>query len=438
MTLFFLAMLTAASVANAEAPPSLTLKELSAEGSKLTGTVSVMGDNSTPSFRSIQKNQDLRTSATRLPLDLWILFDNSALCEKHSADRRLSAYLKKLNDEMPSRTRASLLLYRRGALEVLAMQEPIAALQMEKVHCQSDTVSADPEKALQHVLGTSLATGLKREIWILSSGNVGISSATLAKLKEEKSALHLFVYNPAVFGALTSLLDSQRSKMGAEFYSSRLLADESMELPSRTFQLTALVPGDISQKTAFSASLVQDGKAIQSAPISISLAPDRKAGWLNLLWEAACYGLGLGLGVYLGFKVYRYYCAKYCGQCAVRMRHEDKVCPFCFEKGGAYLVAQSPTGQEPSLSSLVAPLHDAITSIGTHRKSALRCIRHKGERRQIFFKVQRDVNSFLLLPGAHAVFVNGVAVLKGRYLASGDSVQVLGTQFRFIQNERAN
>jgi hypothetical protein len=423
------------------APPALgiTLRQLKAGTGSVEGVASVHNaGTAAPTLHTVERNLDLRTSSKREPLDLWLVLDNSALCAKYRADQTLSAWASTLARELPSASRVSLLTFRRGAFETLATQQSIDSLPLAKLRCQPTTVSAEPERALAYVNETDVPSGLTRAVWILSSGNASISNKTLTRLRDSGSELTLLFYNPFVFNALAPLFDSMRSTMGDGMFYAQVLGESAAELPARIYHLQAALPeGAAASATLLAKVQAGDRKAV-SAAATVKLPPAVGPSVLDRVLIAA---LSILLAVALGyaiFRVVRYYLARRCSGCKTRLRFSDATCPFCFEKDGAYLVAANPLGAAPPAThSLVSALHAQTTQVGTHRRSQIRCLRHLGEKRAVFFKIQRKADSFHLQTANLPVYVNGLPVSTGRYLASGDRIRVGGADFKFVQNQRS-
>ena len=405
---------------------------------KVSARATLIGKTATEiSLFSVDKNAVVRSSVRKEPLDLWLLLDNSALCARNQATQTLSQWIGQLGSELPAASRVSLLTFRRGAFETLATQQPVGSLPVSKLRCETSSVSAEPERALAFVNDTDIPAGLSRAVWILSSGNLTASRSTLQRLKESGSHVSIFLYNPVVFPALAPVFDSLRQSLGEELFLAQAVT-AGAPLPSRTVRLEADVPAGISGTGLFQIKAKQGDQSVASNVSSVRLPPARQASQLErtLFWIAVC--LGVGLLAYAGLRITRFYRTKYCGQCGNRQRHADAVCGFCFAPEGAYLAVQNPLGGEtPTGSPLLAPLHATRTAIGTHRKSALRCLRAVRERRKIFFHVEKQDSAYQLVPGAVAVFLNGMPVQTPRYLAAGDQILAHGAQFRFVQNRRS-
>lgn len=409
------------------APLSVTLRQLQSSSTLVQAVATVHGAAESPSLHTVEHGADLRSSAHKEPLDLWLVLDNSALCAKYRADQTLSTWATALARELPAASRVSLLTFRRGAFEMLATQQSLDSLPLGKVHCQVGSVSAEPERALAYMNETEIPPGLSRAVWILSSGNASVSQKTLTKLRENGTELSLIFYNPFVFTALAPLFDSLRATMGEGLFHAQPL--DSAELPSHTYRLQAALPNGSGNSLALVARVQARDRKAASSVATVALPPAAGPSLLHQILVGLAYLLVALAVLYCLYRVVRYYRPRHCAQCSSRLRFSDSTCAFCYEAEGAYLVAAAPLA--------INTLDKEQTQVGTHRRSAIRVLRRVGEKRAVYFRIHRRSESFRLQTAGLPVYVNGLPVTASRFLASGDRIRVAGAEFKFVQNSRS-
>lgn len=419
---------------------SVLLHSLGASQKEITATATVFAPKETvPSLYSLGSSTALPASVQKQALDLWLLLDSSGLCLRNKAEQQLATWITKMRGELPSQSRVSLLTFHRGALTVIATQQAIGDLPLNKLRCQAGAVSSEPEKALAYVTDTEVPAGLTRVVWVMSSGNVAVSRKQLQSFRETQTELAFFLYHPVVYKALTPLFDSMRSALGESLFYSGVISSDQTDLPARTYSLRAERPqGKNLIALSLVAQIKEGDNTAKSAVVSLALPSAGKPGILQTVIPFVLGALAAVLFLYGIFRLVRYYRPRYCSSCQHRLRFADASCPFCFEKDGAYLVSENPVKAIAAVAPLVTPLTASRTRVGTQRRSAVRLLRHPREKRQVFFQIDREKGSFRLKPGTSVVFINEIPVASHRFLASGDSIRVQGTQMKFIKTRSSH
>lgn len=408
---------------------SVTLKQLELESGRLTGVVNVQSaGRARPVLSNLTNGSDLRTQSEIAPLDFWLLLDSSALCAKYQMDQTALAWVSTLKTELPASSRLSVISYHRGSLELLLARQPVAEAKNIRLRCDSRAVSAEPDKALQHFLAAETTPELPRVIWIASSGNASISAATLQKLKATGAELSFLLYHPTLAGTLQPVFERFRSQLGSAFHFD-VLAAQATELPARTYLVRALAPEGATM--SFTAKVQVGDQTVKSTAITLNgKAPvDTRIFYWSLLGALALMAL------FALIQTFRYFRPRYCRECGHRKRFGASGCAFCFAADGAYLVQENPMGAESAVTRPLVKAVDAdVISIGSHRRSPLRCLRAPKEKRQKYFALYREGSAYRLVPAALPVTVNGIAVRRERMLGAGDEIQVSKTRLRFLQN----
>ncbi len=411
------------------AAPSVALKHLELERGKLSGLVNVQSaGRARPVLSSLTHGTDLRTQSEIAPVDFWLLFDSSALCAKYQMDQTALAWLSTLKSELPAASRLSVVSYHRGSLELLLARQPVGEAKSIRLRCDSRAVSAEPDKALAHFLAAETTPELPRVIWIASSGNASISATTLQKLKASGAELSFLLYHASLAATLQPVFERFRASLGPAFRA-EVIAPQATELPARLYRISAIAPEAMTM--SFVVKVPVGDQVIKSGAVTLS---GKAPGDNRILYGTLIALLALGL-LFTGIQTIRYFLPRYCRDCGHRKRFGDATCPFCFAANGAYLVQENPLGAEgPVTRPLVKAVDRAVISIGSHRRSALRCLRSPKERRQKYFALHREGETYRLVPAALPVTVNGVPVRRERMIGTGDEIQVAQTRIRFLQN----
>lgn len=411
------------------AAASVSLKQLELEQGKLSGRVSVhSAGRARPVLTNLTNGSDLRTQTEIAPIDFWLMLDSSALCAKYQMDQTALAWISALRSELPAASRISVVSYHRGSLELLMARQPVGEAKSVRLRCDSHAVSAEPDKALAHFLAAETTPNLPRVIWIASSGNASVTATTLQKLKSTGADVSFLLYHPTLAATLQPVLERFRAALGTAFHA-EVLAPQATDLPSRVYQVRAPAPEGAT--LSFQAKVMVGDQVAKSTALTLNGNAPTDSRLLH--WAL---GITLGLaGLFALFQIIRYYCPRHCRDCGHRQRFGDVSCAFCFAPTGAYLVQDNPLGSEAAITRpLVRAVDQSVIAIGSHRRSALRCLRAPKEKRQKYFAVHRDGNAYRLLPGALPVRVNGIPVRRERILGSGDEIQVSKTRIRFLQN----
>jgi hypothetical protein len=436
IVLGILAPLRSAFADNAAPPALLRLHSASMEGTEVHALVSASAAPALPTLFSLTTQSELRSTATRAPLDLWLLVDNSSLCSRFQVEQTVAAWLNALKQNLPGQSKISVVTYRRGALEVLSSHNSAAQFSPPLVQCQNTAVSAEPEKAIEQALEAPPVAGLTKVLWVLSSGNYAVSARTMASVKAQNIQTFFFLYNAAVAKAITPLIEAWETGVGKKAFSSFTMVEPTLIPPIQTFWVKAAVPRkEMNGPLSLVARLKSGENGITSQPLLLSTASPASLSWGEVLfWTLLTVAL-----IYLGFRIFvrcvRYYRPRHCHQCSRRMRYIDRNCGFCRETPSALLLWKNPRPELKGTITSYAALEEGITEIGTHRRSRIRLLRLKGFRKECAFTIRRSHAQFVLEPKREKVYVNRFPVAGQRFLRSGDCISTGRFTFQFKLSE---
>lgn len=414
---------------------SVSLYGASVDQNRIEAKAAIRGSKNASLALFTPEAGNLRTSVTRSALDLWLLVDSSALCAKNKIDTTVGSWLAKFQRELPAESRVSLVSFRRGTFEVLASQQPLAALGSGLLRCDPAAVSAEPEKALTYVRETAAPESLQRVVWLITSGNLSLGDKNVRYFTENGVELSVFVFNPTVLAAVAPLTEKLSQQMGGIFHISSPVFNPE-ELPSRNVQAAADSPLEKSGRLILGARVKAADKQAVSSTLVLNLGENAKPSLLRqLLRFLLSVALVIGLIVLVGSLV-RAYLPQNCADCGARQRHSDRLCGHCFARFGAYLQLENPLGAAEPAQRLIAPLTGTANRVGTRRGSIIRCLRRKGERRAVFFEIERsgEAKPTYLLRPKMPLFINGKLVTAPRYLANADEILVGRDLFRFVHS----
>ncbi len=440
-TLLLLSILLAAFPPRTAYADSLTLRNVQVVDDHISAEVTVraMG-TAKPYLRLESLGKNLVAEVVRAPQEILLLVDTSGLCTKYQIGSVVQQWTAKLKSELPSSSRMSLAGFHRGSIEIAAIAQPLNAIDPEAIHCDAKAVSSSPDKALRQLLERDPDPGMARSVWILSSGNLFLSKETLEALKQDQTELAIFVYNPFLMNSLKGVLESLSQNLGTNLFSAGTLPTEASDLPIRFYGFEGNLPSGLQGTHSLSAHVKKGDQALKSAPLTFKAGAAKPPSAIATLLSYLLPIAGLVLIAYALYRLVRYFLPRSCRSCGHRIRYRDRSCAFCFSRNGAYLICSNPLGdKQPVVRPLVRAVDEPEIAIGTHRKSRLRCLRARGEKRKAYFTLRR-----LELDGGLAyrleatrtpVFVNGVPVYASRHLASGDRICVERSRFTFVLSE---
>jgi len=385
---------------------------------------------------SMQK-QSLSVSATAVPVNLRVLVDTSALCHALQIDRHASEMLSLVKRTFAKGSVVSVVGFNNNGIEMFEDQTSLGDWKGTTIACKGAALASSYEKAL---LASFKRTNgaLPNVVWLLTSGNVGLSKDAAAMLKGQGASLSVMLHNPILEKEIRPLVDQTASQVGAgKVYFSVVPAASPASLPEQRFQLALTVPGtSTSSKALVDVTASRGGQRIASENVAVEMAVDplRKI----LTWSAIVMGIALVIALiaYAVRAVIRYYRPRHCSKCQRRLRFSDPHCLFCQAEESAYLIGDFNWRDRRKHGHRdVVSLVKAETEVGTHRKSVLPLIAPVGKRRECLAKIIREADSAYRLEAQSTVAsirVNGHLLKDRRYLASGDVIQIGGREVTFL------
>lgn len=386
---------------------------------------------------SAQK-QALSLSATAVPVNLRVLVDMSALCHSLQIDRQATDILGLVKRNFPKGTLVSVVGFNNNGIEIFEEQRPIADWKGTTIACKGATLAASYEKALLATFKKPAVAGLPNVVWVMTSGNVGLSKESAALLKQQGASLHLLLHNPILEKEIRPLVDQTASHIGRDAVHFATAAPAAVaSLPEQRFQIALTVPGmQTSSRALVSLTASRGGKPIAAENVAVEMAVDPLRRILT--WAAYFAGIALMLGAiaYLVRATIRYYRARFCPTCDRRLRFSQPTCLFCHGDEGAYLVGDFNwrDRRKHGQADIVA-LRAVATEVGTHRRSIVPLIAPAGKRRECLARIVREGDVAYRLESiaaGAAVTVNGYPLKDRRYLASGDVIQIGGREITFL------
>jgi len=390
---------------------------------------------------STQK-QGMSVSASPLPVNLRVLVDTSILCHKLKIDQQATDMLNLVKRTFPRESVISVVEFNSNGIEVRESQKSLSEWKGTTIACKGSALASSYEKALLTTY-QKVDNSLPNVVWVLTSGNVGLSKESANLLKQSGSSLHLVLHNPILEKEIRPLADQTAAIVGRDQVQFGVLAPTAAPLlPEQRFRLSLTVPGtSTSPKALVDVTARRGAQVIATENVAVEMAVDPLRRFLAYAAIIGGILLGVGLVAYTIFRIVRYYRARYCGKCQRRMRFGHTTCLFCDGEGSAYLVGKFNWADRRKIDKQdLVPVSNSVTEIGTHRKSAVPLIAPAGKRREVLAKIIREgVAGYRLeaSAGNTSIRVNGHSVKTRRYLASGDVLNIGGREITFLAKRSA-
>lgn len=387
-------------------------------------------------FDAAQK-QALTVTSSPAPVNLRVLVDTSALCHPLKIDQQATEILALVKRTFAGESLVSVVAFNSNGIEVYENQRSLRDWKGTTITCKVAALASSYEKALLTTFQKPNAS-LPNVVWVLSSGNVGLSKASATLLKEHEASLHISLHNPILEREIRPLVDQTASVVGRDqVHFSTVSPGSAALLPEQRFHLSLGVPAtNASAQAMVQVTASRAGQPFASENVAVEMNSDP---WRKFLARFAFFGGIAVLMALLGFavvKTVRYYQARYCAQCERRLRFSHSCCLFCHAEDSAYLIGKFNWRDRRKFDRVdVVSLGSSETEIGTHRKSVVPLIAPSGKRRECLVKIVREGEAEYLMQdmgSSTTVKINGYPLRGHRYLASGDSIQIAGRELTFL------
>lgn len=376
-------------------------------------------------------------TARALPVNLWILFDAAAVCGSRKADSMVAQAIEGAKRMLPQESLLSVVSFTQTTLEIHQENKSVAESGTPTLRCDPKLLSVSYDKPLQRLFERSQGSSLPLVVWVYSAGNLKASPATLQQLAARKAEVHLVLYNPFLDEEVRPVVEAARSVLGDRLQFS-IRKDASAWLPDLRYEIELSAPVSW-QGRSIEARVEGAHGAGKSVSAIVPLSIPRTAG--GAFWERhRKWILPLAVGLILlgsGYGLYRAYRPRRCSSCGRLVRRREPHCHFCAAPDEGYLVGpEDAAAKERGVD--VIPLTKGMTWLGSHRRSRVKFLRARGERRRVYAAVARErlpggELRFRLVPtGAADVLVNGHRLTRDRLLGAGDEITIDRNSFTFI------
>lgn len=375
--------------------------------------------------------------AKSLPVNLWVLFDTAAVCGSRKADQMVAQAIEGARRALPAESLLSVVSFTQTTLEIHHDHKAITDAAPVTFRCDPKLLSTSYEKPLLHLFDRANGSSLPLVVWVYSSGNLKVSQSTLSKLGSRNAEVHLVLYNPFLEEEVRPVVDVARASLGDRVQFT-VRKDASAWIPDLRYALRFDAPiswqGRTLQTRVEAAHM--GGKSVSGATRLSVPRTASGAFWERHRWWLVPTLVTLFL-VAIGYTLYRVYRPRRCAKCRRLVRRAEPACGFCAVPEDAYLVGPDEVDASADATRVI-PLTRQVTWVGSARRSRVRILKARDQRRRLHAAIFRERLAggelgFRLVPtGAAVVVVNGKPVADGRLLGAGDEVCIDDLVFTFV------
>ena len=393
----------------------------------------------------LEDNSELSVIVNKIPVDLWILVDSSALCRKRGIDSHVEKLITKLRADLHKDSLLSVISYMDRKLEIHASSKKITDLEDINIRCKNNAYSNNFGRALSHLLGNRKpGNKLPIHTWVYTSGNSRLSNQIMKAAKAAKVQMDLILFNRLVEKHMAFSVNKLKSRLGENKVTMQVFNPEVL-YPSRWYRIELENPFTMQGKRVpLEVVVSSDGAGEAKKALTVEIPHSKESSYYEKLMKYLPWilsGIGLLFILWLLFKMRKAYRQRLCGKCGTPIRRADQSCLFCSSKQDGFLVGKFNHSDPLKKGKLdVAPMGKKITEIGTHKGSAVPLIGPFGKRKFCYVKIARKVNkdesaSFLITRMEDAegleVLVNDKPLKGPRFLGVGDVLTVAGIELTF-------